>query len=628
MYTKAIIILFSFLLFFAKTPFYVHAEDTKQFRFAVMGCMHLGICDADEFESAIEKMKEYNPDFVLFLGGMIDCSGEQPVESLWHKFDSVVDKLGVPVYDVPSNCRLTKLSVSQDRADLMERCFLDRYKKSYYSFKHKNNLFIGLDLGYYFDRTKDSDFENQLDFLKKAIAGVSRYDNVFIFTHSSAWLRDHSEWLRIIHPLIEGRVKFVFGAEKHYLKAKKIDGVTYTTTGSPPCYLKAYSSELSFFNFLIVEVKNDNVSMEIVPIKPFPVENLGTLSGVEGASGESLHSVVKPYYLTAYEREAFLKTDRVVETLGIKPGMDILDIGAGTGLFTFRFAAALNGTGRVFATDIDPSMVEYIKNKIEKDEYKNVFPLCVKPHIVDPFYKRHSFDLIFMSEVYQYLRSPEDYFRGLRSSLKKEGRIYIIHAKNIYDFTEIEVMNFRNLIKIFISKKESYPVFQKLDKDVQYFIKNWQGEEVPPEIRINIIKNFNKMLLDRWLFNDLMEYFINKDVFVQEGEWSGPLKLIVSHSDLKLVKLLIVYLDADGVFDKRKEILTATNKEQLRMLNKILLCNIFEIHRLRELQAEAAPVIYVKKNSIISTMKKTGYRFIREYDFLPYHYFLEFGRNE
>ena len=40
-----------------------------------------------------------------------------------------------------------------------------------------------------------------------------------------------------------------------------------------------------------------------------------------------------------------LQPDRVVETLNIRSGMNILDIGAGSGLFSFLFADALNGTG-------------------------------------------------------------------------------------------------------------------------------------------------------------------------------------------------------------------------------------------------------------------------------------------
>jgi ubiquinone/menaquinone biosynthesis C-methylase UbiE len=626
--SKFLIILFYFFIFFLRTYFCAYAEETNRFRFAVMGCMHLGVCDYRDFESAAEKMKEYNPDFVLFLGGMIDPSGEQSVESSWHKYDSIVGKLGIPVYDVPSNCRLTGLSVSQDRVALMERCFLDRYKRHYYSFEHKNNLFIGLDLGYHLDQTKDSDFINQLDFLKKTIADVSRYDNVFIFTHCSPWFKAHSEWPDIIHPLIQGKVKFVFGAEKHYIDAKVFDDVTYITTGSPPCYLRVYTSELSFFNFLIVEVNGDNVSIQVVPMKTFPIENLGTISGVEQASVDSLHSVAKPYLLTAHEREAFLQPDRVIEALKIKPGMDILDIGAGAGFFTFRFADALKGTGRVFATETDPNMVAYIKDKIEEGGYKNIFPILVKREGLDRFYKRRSFDLILMSEAYQYLRSPEDYFRELRLSLKKGGRIYIIHPKNVYDFTEIEVNDFKYLIKILILNGKNYPVFRKLDEDIQYFIKNWRGQDVPHEVRAKIIKNLNRMLQDRWLLYDLMDYFANEGKFAVEGEWSSPLDLFVYERNIPLVRWLFVYLEAQGVFDESEKNLTAKNKEQLCKLNKILLCDIFGIDKLRSLQADFDPVFFAEKNSVISKMEKAGYRFVGEYNFLPLHHFLEFQRND
>ncbi|MFH1798292.1 MAG: methyltransferase domain-containing protein, partial [Candidatus Omnitrophota bacterium] len=618
----------SLFLFFLNFSLHAHAENNNKFRFAAIGCMHLGVCDYQDFELAVEKMKEYNPDFVLFLGGMIDPGGEQSVESLWLQFDSVVKKLGVPVHNVPSNCRLGGFSSPPERVALMQRCFEDRYNKSYYSFEHKNNLFIRLDLGYHFDQTKDSDFNQQIDFLNKAIADASRYDNIFIFMHASPSFRDNSGWFQIIHPLIEERVNFVFSSGKHCLDAKKIGDVAYIATGCPPCFLEVSLSKISFFHFLIVDVDGDNVSVQVVPLSAFPIENLGTMSRFENESAHLLHSVVKPSNLNSYERKVFLHPDQVIKALKIKPGMDILDIGAGSGFFTFRLADALKGTGRIFATETDSDMVEYMKKRIEENGYKNVFPVLVDPKGIDRFYKQHSFDLILMSEVYQYLRAPENYFRDLRPSLNKESSLYIIHHKNIYDFTKIEIEDFEDIIKVLILKKEGYPIFQRLDMDVQYFVSDWQGKEVPLQIQEKIINNFNKMLLDRWLLHDLMDYFANKGELTVEGEWSSPLDFFVSERDIQLVKWLFICLDADGVFDQNKKNLTLENREQLRKLNKILLTNIFGIYKFRDLQVDFEPVIYVKKNSIVSTMEKAGYSFVGEYSFLPMHYFLEFGRKE
>lgn len=634
-YKKKVIFFIFFILSFLKIPSCASAENNDKFRFAVMGCVHLGICDFQDYDLAIEKMKEYKPDFVLFLGGMVDAMGEESLESLWNKYDRATNKLEVPVYNAPGECKLIPFSISKNRMALAQRYFLDRYRGRFYSFEYKNNLFICLDSENLFTKKKNSPIvTNQLDFLKKNIAKASKYDNIFITLHRSPWFQEEgNDWFKFIHPFIKEKVKFVFGASTHYFDLKKIDNVNYITSGTPPCYLKKYPPRSSFFHFLIVDVDKNKVSIKIVPLKPIPIENMGSsfqeeepsFSALDSASKQ--HNTIKPYLLTAHERNIFLNPERVIKTLKINPEMNILDIGAGTGFFTFRFADALKGTGKVFGTDIDPKLVDYIKKRAEEGKYKNIFPVLVKSQVTDSFYKQQEFDLIFMCEAYQYLRNPKDFFQQLRPSLvEKEGRLYIIHSKNVSDFSEIEFSNFKNVIKVLVSEGENYPVFQKLRKETQDFIRKWQGEDVPSKISMNITQDFNKILLDRLFFYNLMDYYAAKGIVAGEGEWSAPLMFITHSADLKLAKWLFVRLDMDGIFNNMEKKLTDIDKDRLCKLNRILLTRTFEINKLTDLQGETGPPIYVEKSSIISTMESAGYRFIREYDFLTHHYLLEFKR--
>lgn len=50
------------------------------------------------------------------------------------------------------------------------------------------------------------------------------------------------------------------------------------------------------------------------------------------------------FQLHAPQRLFFLKSDKVIDILKIKKGMNIAGIGAGAGIFTFRFAEELKGT--------------------------------------------------------------------------------------------------------------------------------------------------------------------------------------------------------------------------------------------------------------------------------------------
>jgi len=315
-------------------------------------------------------------------------------------------------------------------------------------------------------------------------------------------------------------------------------------------------------------------------------------------------------------RVAILQPGRVVETLKIEPGMSILDIGAGSGLFTFYFAEALKGTGEIFATDIQPERVEYLREKAAERKYKNIFPVCVQRKGLGPFYKQHSFDIIFLCNVYYHLWHHEDYFRELRPSLKKGGRLYILQPKNDYDFTESMFGDYKQVIKVFISMGEDSPVFQRLDKKIQYFIRNWRDSDIPSEIKLGVVQDFNKMLYDRLLFNALLDYYYTK-----EEPWVALLKTM-DPSYIHLTRWLVTELDNNGVFDRQKRGISDIDKKGLHLLNRILLTTIFLP---RELPWNDQNLILEKK-SVISTLKKAGFSLVREYDFLSQHYFLEFKR--
>src|SRR5205809_2011560 len=70
---------------------------------------------------------------------------------------------------------------------------------------------------------------------------------------------------------------------------------------------------------------------------------------------------IKAYleHLDSPERNQYQKPVEVVEALGLKPGMAVADLGAGSGYFTRRFVEAVTETGRVYAVDVEDEMLTY-----------------------------------------------------------------------------------------------------------------------------------------------------------------------------------------------------------------------------------------------------------------------------
>ena len=57
------------------------------------------------------------------------------------------------------------------------------------------------------------------------------------------------------------------------------------------------------------------------------------------------------------ERRVWLPVDEVLQALGLRPGMVVADIGAGTGYFALPMAAAVAPLGKVSAVDVQPEML-------------------------------------------------------------------------------------------------------------------------------------------------------------------------------------------------------------------------------------------------------------------------------
>ncbi|MEI8349284.1 MAG: class I SAM-dependent methyltransferase [Candidatus Omnitrophota bacterium] len=652
-----------------------HGEDKDSFRFAVMGCAHAGLCNFQDYKLAVEKIKEYRPDFVLFLGSMVDTVGEEcnatgayntsaafkkgiklspeAVESRWSNFDQITKELGVPVYDVPS-----ERSIPANNIESTEPSFLKRYHRRYYSFTHKNNLFICLDSESYNDlswQKRGLIDGDQLNFLKESLAATANYTNTFIAMHQAAWhswFAKENKWFERIHPLINTKVKYVFGACLHLLDSRKVDGVTYITSGAAACWPDPVMGP-TFAHFLIVEVNKTDVSIKVVPIKPIPLENMKALRGKEEISAKTdFFKKVKLYIRTLVhkigtkekknivktkkpeseciwfsdlvlpERIAIMQPDKVVETIRpkIKPGMTIVDIGAGLGIFTFRFADVLKGTGKVFATEVKQNFINCLNQKAKSGNYKNVFPVLVKSDGLDDFYKKQTFDIIFLCDTYEMLRHSDEYLRQLKPSLASDGCLYVLYLRDAPNFNKVEFDDFKKVIQILVSKGTDFPVFKRLDTKTKVFIKNFtHNDNIPIEIQEKIIDDLNGMLDDRTLFNDLIEHY------AQETKTQVASYKFLDPKDVPLTQWLFRCLDENRVFDARKKNFSRQDRDGLRKLNRAALTGIFQTQKLRDVFYLDYP-LFVEKDRLIARIEAVGYTFVREYDVLSNHDFLEFKR--
>jgi len=131
-------------------------------------------------------------------------------------------------------------------------------------------------------------------------------------------------------------------------------------------------------------------------------------------------------------RARWQKPDEVVRALALKPGETIVDIGAGTGYFTRRFAKAVGPLGEAIGLDIEPGMIDYMKADAKKLGLKNYEARVVKPD--DPGLAPHSADVVFFCDVLHHVDDRGAYIRKLAPALKPGGRVAVVDFKKTAPF--------------------------------------------------------------------------------------------------------------------------------------------------------------------------------------------------
>lgn len=126
-------------------------------------------------------------------------------------------------------------------------------------------------------------------------------------------------------------------------------------------------------------------------------------------------------------REYDQQPDRVIESLGVRPGDSVCDIGAGSGFFTFRLASAVGESGKVYAVDIDQDSIKYIKNRMESTGTKNVIPVLSEE--TDPRLPPVSCDKVLIVNTYYRFRAPVTIMKNIRNAVKTGGEVAVIGVK-------------------------------------------------------------------------------------------------------------------------------------------------------------------------------------------------------
>jgi predicted methyltransferase len=132
-------------------------------------------------------------------------------------------------------------------------------------------------------------------------------------------------------------------------------------------------------------------------------------------------------WLDREERDIEEAPDKALDALDLQPGMTVADIGAGSGYMTARMAQRVGPTGKVYAEDIQPQMIELLKQRLQREKITTVVP--VLGTVDDPKLPADSIDLMLLVDVYHEFSEPVRMLNGMRAALKSGGRLVLLEYR-------------------------------------------------------------------------------------------------------------------------------------------------------------------------------------------------------
>ena len=136
--------------------------------------------------------------------------------------------------------------------------------------------------------------------------------------------------------------------------------------------------------------------------------------------------IVSPIWHDERERDDADEPGQLVRLLGIKSGMTVADIGAGSGYYVVRLSPIVGLNGRIIAQDVVPKYLRSLRKRVRDLGLKNVAISLGEPH--DPRLPAGSVDIAILVHMYHEIAQPYGLLYNLIPALKPDARVGIVDA--------------------------------------------------------------------------------------------------------------------------------------------------------------------------------------------------------
>ncbi len=126
----------------------------------------------------------------------------------------------------------------------------------------------------------------------------------------------------------------------------------------------------------------------------------------------------------------FLNPKKILQQLGIEQNMTVADLGCGSGYLTFEAAKLVGMSGKVYAVDVQKSVLSGIKSDISLFGARNVIPVWANLEILGSTHlEDNSVDVALLAVILYQSKQHEKILEEARRVLKPEGKLLIVDWK-------------------------------------------------------------------------------------------------------------------------------------------------------------------------------------------------------
>ena len=136
--------------------------------------------------------------------------------------------------------------------------------------------------------------------------------------------------------------------------------------------------------------------------------------------------IISPAFSDEETRDNNGEAERVMDRLGIAPGVRVADIGAGDGYYTVRLARRLGPSANLYAEDVEPEYLKQLAARLERDQIAGVKLVLGLPR--DPKLPSAGIDLAILAHMYHEIENPYEFLYRLRPALAPSARVAIIDS--------------------------------------------------------------------------------------------------------------------------------------------------------------------------------------------------------